>query len=288
MSQEEKNTSSTVVGSVSRYKKYRLKTKKSSLNEDNLSTEELLSLYHSSNTPKDAKKMLREAILLKVYFLFPYYVRRKYSLSTDMFNDAMQNFTVSTLQAMEMFKPELGFRFSSFLCGYFKEATAKTFSDSNVVTVPSARRVVIEHIYDQDEGSDDENASEQEDEVQDRIANAIGNMRRAVPFTGGENVSPYDALESADKMDEDVHNSQLREWLVEAFTSNGAGLTSSEREVLLLHYGLNGNHVMKHRQIAEMRRKEGLGSALSRISQLHTSAVHKLRVWFQANGLEEY
>lgn len=214
----------------------------------------------------EEKIWLRDEIFFQVFFLLPSVVKKNYRISSHLFNDMLQNMSNMLLIAIDMFDPDKGFKFTSYLAGYLKAGMARTFRDTNVVSVPTGRRKVLQEMRSKLEASPNE----------------------IVSYTGIE----YDNNGSAGvpkiNFEELVHNKELEEWLEDA-VSREAGLCSDdERMILTLHYGLFGSEKKSYREIAEIRKKGGRSSSFSRISQIHTRALEKLRQYFQERNIEEF
>ena len=261
-----------------------------------MTVEDLLLYYHSGDVPADERAWLREQIYLAVFFLLPYAVRKGYSMRAQIFSDAMQNMSVAVLQAIEMFKPGLGYKFSNYLIGYFRGGITKTVRESVVVSsapakkktddageqnsvvksASQARKKLIGEGRGDDETEGDENEYEN---TWYRYARQSG-----VPPVMPDGDTP---VGDPDSMDYKVHNNQLVEWLEEALSREAGVLTEDEARVIILHYGLFGNRPHIYPEIAEIRKAEGRGCACSRISQINTHAIAKLRKWFEERNIEE-
>lgn len=241
-----------------------------------MSVEDLLLYYHSGILEPQEKAWVREQIYLYVFFLLPYAVRKGYSMRAQIFSDAMQNMSVAVLQAIEMYKPGLGYKFSNYLIGYFRGGITKTVRESVVVTAAPARKKLI--------GSE-----EQEEEKDPADVEYENTWYRYTKQTGVPPVMPDGdtPVGDQDSMDLKVHNTQLVDWLEEALSREAGVLTDDEARVIILHYGLFGNRPHIYPEIAEIRKAEGRGCACSRISQINTHAIQKLRKWFEERNIEE-
>jgi RNA polymerase sigma factor (sigma-70 family) len=182
----------------------------------------------------------------------------------------MQNMSFTVLQAIDTFDPTKNFKFVNYLVGYFKSAISKTFRDTNVVSVPTGRRKILK-------------------EMQQSIrTEPLGDAEEILSYTGVEYMENGTAGMPNFDFDEDLHNKQLIEWLEEALSSEADVVTSDERRVLVLHYGLFGHDRLPYHDIAKLRAAEGRGCAYSRLSQIHTKAVKKLQRFFSDRGIDEY
>lgn len=261
-----------------------------------MTVEDLLLYYHSGDVPADERAWLREQIYLAVFFLLPYAVRKGYSMRAQIFSDAMQNMSVAVLQAIEMFKPGLGYKFSNYLIGYFRGGITKTVRESVVVSSAPAKKKT-------DDASEQNSVVKSASQARKKL---IGEGRGDDETEGDENeyentwyryarqsgVPPVmpdgdTPVGDPDSMDYKVHNNQLVEWLEEALSREAGVLTEDEARVIILHYGLFGNRPHIYPEIAEIRKAEGRGCACSRISQINTHAIAKLRKWFEERNIEE-
>ncbi len=232
--------------------------------------EKLLLDYHCSNIDKKTHDWLRDEIFFRTYFLLPHAIKESYPVTSHVFNDAIQNMSFSVLQAIEKFDPTKGYTFVSYLVGYFKGAFAKTFRDTNVISVPTGRMKILKerqkYVKTESFGSSDEI-----------------HTYNGVEYTENGNVGMLDI-----DFDEDLHNKQLVEWLEEALSREAGVITSDERRVLVLRYGLFGHQKEPYRNIAKLRQRDGLGCAFSRLSQIHAKAVGKLKKFFKDRDISEY
>lgn len=264
--------------------------------------EDLLLYYHSDDVAPDERTWLREQIYLAVFFLLPYAVRKGYSMRAQIFSDAMQNMSVAVLQAIEMFKPGLGYKFSNYLIGYFRGGITKTVRESVVVSSAPGKKKTFSDgsAY---EGSEPDSVLKsaaqarktladecrRDDEKEDDDCTYENTWYRYARQSGVPPVMPDGdtPVGDPDSMDYKVHNNQLVEWLEEALSREAGVLTEDEARVIILHYGLFGNRPHIYPEIAEIRKAEGRGCACSRISQINTHAISKLRKWFEDRNIEE-
>jgi len=237
---------------------------------ENAPVEKLLLDYHCGNKDKDTRKWLRDEVFFRTYFLIPHSIKESYPIASHIFNDAMQNMSFAMLQAIEKFDPTKGYTFVNYLAGYFKGAIARTFRDTNVISVPTGRRKLLK-------------------ERQKYI--------RTESFSSSDEIRTYNGVEYTENgsigmleidFDEDLHNKQLIEWLEEALSAEAQVVTSDERRVLVLRYGLFGHPKEPYRDIAKLRQQDGLGCAFSRLSQIHAKSVGKLKKYFEDRDIDEY
>lgn len=278
-----------VVKSVSRYKQLRERhDRRPDLRElyRNEAVEKLLHDYHYGNGSAQDKAWLRDEIFFRVFFLLPYAARKAYYLSSDIFDDAMQHMSVNLLTAIEHFNPSLGCSLTNYLVGYIKAALTRTFVDTNVVRVPSARRKLLMEILD---------CSMHRDREGDDAVVSLDGLTNVpldrVGYYDWEKINPGlfpSTEEDPLAFEEILHNRQLVDWLEEAVSAENGLLTEDERRVLVMSYGLFGTREHSYAEIARMRKAEGKGHAHSRLSQIRAKATRKLTEFFAEARLEEY
>lgn len=144
--------SKDAVSSVSIYKKIRERHCRYP-EYNGLSVDRLLYIYHIVETDRKKRAWLRDEIFLRTYFLIPYTIKKSYFMTADLFNDASQNMAISILQAIEAFQPGIGFSFTNYLVGYFRGAIAQSFRETNIVSIPSARRKMLRSITENSGGT---------------------------------------------------------------------------------------------------------------------------------------
>lgn len=66
--------------------------------------EELIQKYKDNETPLLLREWLKDEIFLKIFFLFPYILRRKYNMRSDLFDEALQNYSLYYLIALKNYE----------------------------------------------------------------------------------------------------------------------------------------------------------------------------------------
>lgn len=230
------------------------------------SIEELFIAMRLPDLEERVRQWLRDEIFFRVFFLLPYVVKKNYKIPSHLFNDAIQNMSLAVLAAIGMFDPTKGFKFTSYLAGYLKSAMTRTFKDTNVVSVPTGRRKILREMQMSEGESPDEIFS----------------------YTGLEYDSNSAAGSPKINFEEIVHNNELLEWLEEALSKEAGICSEDARLIILSYYGLFDAQPMPYREIAEIRKKRGCSSSLSRISQIHAKTIEKLRQYFFERNIEEF
>lgn len=225
-----------------------------------MSVEDLITVYKDDTTPEDTKQYLLELLYLKLFFYFPSFLsKKKYNLTMPLYDEALQNISSHILEAIKRFDPSKGTSFLAYAYGDLTAAMAQTFKETNIVRLPPGSTYKECEVVPSTENSD--------------ISPDTILVSKAILFSdvGYSDMVDYDT---------DLHNKQLVEWLEEALSSEADVLTDDERMVVVLHNGLFGNEPMVYADIAALRKSLGRGCSRSRISQIHTKALNKLKKWF--------
>ena len=337
-----------VVNSVSEYRKrWLLKTTGSEYpdNNDSEVIQKLLTEYHTEGTTPERKKELKHDILMRCYFMFPSFLRKNYHLPAELFNDAVQNMAANTLRAIELFNPNLGYQFSNYLVGWFRDGAVSALRSVYIVSAATLRQAAIdaalpaedediekdvspflagnivvgndapEETSDTSAGmyadqgdpkdalsSDSSNCMDTCDDDEESLWCSVNGytddcksrVMRGANVVRGNVVELDDSryyklapgTEKNEDIDDQIHQSQLVEWLEEALDKESGVLTDEERFIIIHHYGLFGTKPMIYSEIAEIRKQKGKGCACSRISQINSSAIRKLRKFFEENKVE--
>lgn len=225
-----------------------------------MSVEGLISAYKGIDLPEKEKEFLLELIYLKLFFYFPRFLsKKKYKLNMPLYDEALQNISSHILEAINRFDPSKGTSFLAYAYGDLTAAMAQTFKETNVVRLPPGAS------YKEYEATP---PTENSDISPDAILVSKASLFSDINYS---DTVDYDA---------DLHSKQLVEWLEEAVSSEADVLTEDERMVVVLHNGLFGIEPMVYADIAAMRKDMGKGCSRSRISQIHTKALDKLKKWF--------
>lgn len=231
-----------------------------------MTKEELFHAMRQECISEKERLWLRDEIFFQVFFLLLSVVKKNYRISSHLFNDMMQNMSHMLLVAINMFDPSKGFKFTSYLAGYLKSGMTRAFRDTNVVSVPTGRRKLLQ-------------------EMQAKMEVCPNEI---VSYTGIEYDNNGSAGSPKINFEELVHNKELKEWLEDAISREAGLCSDDERMILTLHYGLFGVEKKSYREIAEIRKKGGRSSSFSRISQIHARALEKLRQYFMERHIEEF
>lgn len=252
----------------------RNKTSELSQKYKNKAVEELLMEYQNENTDPNLKKWLKEEVFFRIFFLIPFVIKKSnYQLSSTIFNDCVQNISLTVFKAIDKFDPTRGFPLVNYLAGYFKGAISKTFRDANIISVPSNKR------------------KELCDAPYNIKLESIGcdiNYSSNCACVSREYVDNESIGAPEVNFEEKVHNIQLKEWLEDILSSEANVLTDDERMILLHHYGVFGAEKKSYKYLAKMRELEGRGHTHCRISQIRAKALEKIKAYFDKCGIEQF
>lgn len=258
--------SSCVITNINTYLRARKKQAQNNplyLKYSKMSVEALIQAYKDEKTSEATKTFLLEMIYLKIFFYFPSFLSKKrYKLTMPLYDDALQNISGHILEAIKRFDPSKGTLFLAYAYGDLTAAMAQTFKETNVVRLPPG--ATYKEYFREETVPSTENSDISPDTIL---------VSKSTLFS---DISYSDTVD----YDEDLHRKQLVEWLEEALTAEADVLTDDERLVVILHNGLFGNEPMVYADIAAMRKNMGKGCSRSRISQIHTKAIGKLKKWF--------
>ena len=261
--------------------------------------EDLIACYKDEQCDDAERKFILETIYLKVFFYFPSFLSKKrYRLNIRLYDESLQNMSLHILDAINRFDPSRGYPFIAYAYGDITAAMAQTFQEYNTIRLPQGSRASKARNFFREEdehASQDENGGENVVCVDDFVLDpetGLASVSENPETVINSDISTDTVLSSktimftdSDRMvvvdyDNDLHNKQLVEWLGEALSEESGVLTEEERRIVILHNGLFGNKPMVYDDIALMRKEGGKGSSRSRISQIHTRAIEKLRNWF--------
>ncbi|OUO52001.1 hypothetical protein B5F76_08285 [Desulfovibrio sp. An276] len=267
---------------------------------DKMRVEDLIACYKDNTCGESEKKFILETIYLKVFFYFPSFLSKKrYRMNVMLYDEALQNISLHILDAINRFDPSRGFPFVAYAYGDITAAMTQTFQEYNTIRLPQGSKASKAKAFFKEEDSpakEEEHNDDCEIPVDNFVLNpdigmtaAVDNPDKAINSDISTDVvlsSQTIMFTDADSMvvvnyDNDLHNKQVKEWLEEALSEESGVLTDDERQVVILHNGLFDHEPMVYDDIAAMRREAGKGSSRSRISQIHTRAVEKLRNWFE-------
>lgn len=238
---------------------------------------ECLNEYHKIDD-ESRKKELRDAILINIWYLFPY-VLSKYKLKGHIFDDTLQLMIVTTLKAIENYNPNLGFKFSSYISGYLKDAISTSLRNNMIVSCPTKiakdqeilrLKTLLEDPIPKKNTSYTE-LNIDEDVTLTQIAKDIVNKNKP---SGLIDQTAEDSLIKS----EGVY------YLHQAIEKPNL-LTKKEKMVLILRFGLSGVPRLTLSQIASIFKQNGNRASKVWIFQIEQKAKAKIRRYFLRNNL---
>lgn len=304
-----------VVHSVSKYRENLIKYKGwESAPEEGYAARiaDILREYHKEGTTPERKKELKHDLLMYTFFLIPHFLKSNYKLTAELFNEAVQQITENLLYAADLYDPDKGFNFSSYLIGYFKSGVAKTLDNCNVVSTATLRTAArscgmsVEDVETAEnpyivrvrgESDDDEEDHEQRAKpaVDEPVVRNQRVLRGAMRVNGNavelDDNRMYVMSADADPftdIDDEINQSQMQEWLEEALDPDNHVLTPDESFALIHHFGIHNVPPKTYKQIAALRKQQGKGGACSRVAELQKKALAKLRKFFKNNNVNPY
>lgn len=237
--------------------------------------QECLVEYHSEGTSCERKKCLQDFILMNTWYLFPY-ILSFYNLKSNIFEDTLQLMILTTMKAIENFKPDLGFKFSSYISGYLKDAVSSSLKSNMVIKCPMSIAKTQE-IYSLSctEKKDRNNKTSymelniDEDITLTEISRDIINKNKPTSL-------------SSLSVEDNIINNEQSDLLRKAICTPGL-LSRKERLVLVYRFGLSGVPRLTLSQVASIFRNNGERASKVWIFQIEQKAKAKLKRYFRRN-----
>jgi len=196
-------------------------------------------------------------------------------------DDLVQEGTVGLMRAVDRFDYRRGFKFSTYAVWWIRRSMQDALAGAQPIRIPPTARRQMAAIH----RAETELRADGDAATDDAIAHRAGLSRRTVrglrvvpdvsasldETIGGDDARPRGELiadEHADEGWQSVEDRETRHHLCSTLRL----LPARHREVLLRHYGLRGQSVETHAQIAA---RLGVGEERSR--QLERQALHWLR-----------
>ena len=147
--------------------------------ERDASIRKWLEEFHSTGCDMEKKVELQNNIIQAVYFLFPYFLKGKYTSMQLIQDDIAQIMVINTIEAINNYNPARRTKFTSYLVGYLRNAVATAYKEAQVVSNPSyARRETIASLERMACGKSSENG---EDPTDEEIDKASSKLAKAFP-----------------------------------------------------------------------------------------------------------
>lgn len=241
-----------------------------------------LSEYHTTDD-ESRKKELRDCILLNIWYLFPY-VLSQYKLKGNIFEDTLQLMILTAMKAIENYNPSLGYKFSSYISGYLKDAISTSLRSNMVVKCPPAVAKTQEIFHLTPVVEDEENLLKKR-KKRDKYVEL--NIEEDITLTDiskdivNKN-KPTGLCEYT--VEEQIIDNEYTELLRAAINKKGL-LTNKERIVLVYRFGLSGVPRLTLSQVAGIFRQHGNRASKVWIFQIEQKAKAKLFRYFKRNNL---
>lgn len=207
-------------------------------------------------------------------------IAKRYAHNKLMFLDLVQEGNIGLIRSIKKFKPELGYKFSTFSSFWIKQEIIRSIENKgrmirvpvNIAKTINKLKKLVDLKADATGRIDTKNIAEiikvKEDKVEDlmqyfddscSIEKLIDKNCFNIFITDQENLEPEDiAIYS-------VVSDQIQRYLTDK-------LTSRERETVTLRFGLLDNVYKTHQEVADI-----LQVSRERVRQLETSALAKLK-----------
>ncbi|MCB5270560.1 MAG: hypothetical protein LHW56_01800 [Candidatus Cloacimonetes bacterium] len=260
--------------------------------------------YHAPETSPPRKFRCRDCILLNVYFLLPYLLRRHYALRASLFEDALQNMVVSVLTAIEKFDVTRGSKFTSYIAWYLKEAIETSRMNDGVVKIPRhARRELAEALaqplteddFKEEAGAPEESKGEEGTEpgvdTSQQFSQDTYPAGRTLSWAMNANEADtleweYLLSEDSPALEEIVDQRRVIQMLEFLLNPGCSVLSEKEKVVITYRFGVFGTPKLTLSQVSDLFRSFGWKGTTEWIFQLQRKALEKVRVFFQRAGVE--
>lgn len=232
--------------------------------------------------------------MTKANLRFVVSVAKQYQNNGLTLGDLINEGNVGLIKAAQRFDETRGFKFISYAVWWIRQSIMQALAEqSRIVRLPLNRVGTLNKINKtfsdleqkfQREPSQDELAEVMEvtrEEVADTMR--IGNRHVSVnaPFVQGEENGLLDVLE--DDSEETPDSGLMIDSLQKEVRRSLATLTQRESDVLILYFGLNGEHAMTLEEIGDKFRL-----TRERVRQIKEKAIRRLRHTSRSKGLKAY
>lgn len=257
---------------------------------------EWITLYHNTSLPMDERLKYRDCVIHNVFYLFPYVLSRR-RLRFSLFDEAIQQLVIGTIQAIEKYDYNNYNRFIAYLSKYITESISICMQEDTIISIPSsARKKIIKTLRKQEEsGNEEDNSvmqvgtdfdSDSDSGTPINTPNAMGCFYR-----GEEYLEEVGYSTTEEGIHSDVHNSvETNEYLkiLEfALSDDSDVLTDKERFVITYRFGIFGAPKLTLKQVADMFHSQGWKGTIEWIFQLEKRATEKLYKFMRKCGLTE-
>jgi len=232
--------------------------------------------------------------LTKANLRFVVSVAKQYQNQGLSLGDLINEGNLGLIKAAQRFDETRGFKFISYAVWWIRQSILQALAEqSRIVRLPLNRVGSLNKISKtfsdleqkfEREPSPEELAAVLEisaAEVVDTLKISGRHVSMDAPFVQGEENSLLDVLENdgEDKPDSGLINDSLRKEVQRALST----LTQREADVIMLYFGLNGEHAMTLEEIGEK-----FNLTRERVRQIKEKAIRRLRHTSRSKALKPY
>ena len=232
--------------------------------------------------------------LTKANLRFVVSVAKQYQNQGLSLGDLINEGNLGLIKAAQRFDETRGFKFISYAVWWIRQSILQALAEqSRIVRLPlnrvgSLNKIAktfsdLEQKYER-EPSPDELAEVLEvstSEVVDTLKISGRHVSMDAPLVQGEENSLLDVLENKSEVtpDNELINDSLRKEVMRALST----LTQREADVIMLYFGLNGEHSMTLEEIGEK-----FNLTRERVRQIKEKAIRRLRHTSRSKALKPY
>ncbi|MCX2744335.1 sigma-70 family RNA polymerase sigma factor [Mangrovivirga sp. M17] len=232
--------------------------------------------------------------LTKANLRFVVSVAKQYQNQGLTLGDLINEGNLGLIKAAQRFDETRGFKFISYAVWWIRQSILQALAEqSRIVRLPlnrvgSLNKISktfsdLEQKYER-EPSPEELADVLEitaSEVVDTMKISGRHVSMDAPFSQGEENSLLDVLENEgeDKPDLELMSDSLRREVLRALST----LTAREADVIMLYFGLNGEHALTLEEIGER-----FNLTRERVRQIKEKAIRRLRHTSRSRALKTY
>ncbi|NMM50450.1 sigma-70 family RNA polymerase sigma factor [Marinigracilibium pacificum] len=232
--------------------------------------------------------------LTKANLRFVVSVAKQYQNQGLTLGDLINEGNLGLIKAAQRFDETRGFKFISYAVWWIRQSILQALAEqSRIVRLPlnrvgSLNKISktfseLEQKYER-EPSPEELAEVLEitaSEVVDTMKISGRHVSMDAPFSQGEENSLLDVLENdgEDKPDLELMSDSLRREVLRALST----LTAREADVIMLYFGLNGEHALTLEEIGER-----FNLTRERVRQIKEKAIRRLRHTSRSRALKTY
>jgi len=255
---------------------------------------EWIVMYRNTDLPMDERLKYRDYVIYNVFYLFPYVLSRR-RLRFSLFDEALQQLVIGTIQAIDNYDYVNYSRFTVYLSKYITESISICMQDDTLITIPnSARKKIIKNLREQNEQNEIEGDSRVVQVAGDPVNPSNSDTHPNVLgcfYQGEEYLEEIGYSSMSDDDDPDIYTAvETKEYLKVlefALSEEGEVLTDKERLVVTYRFGIFGAPKLTLKQVAEMFHSHGWRATIEWIFQLEKRATEKLQKFMKKCGLTE-